>query len=79
MQDDAVLRRCSCNFDRCFNVGITAGLVTEALEAGGAVLSGGTGMLSGSSAWIAGHDSICRYTALADSGGGSARVASRGS
>ena len=27
-------------------------------------------MLSGSSALIASHDSICRYTALADSGGG---------
>ena len=28
-----MLRRCSCNFDRCFNVGIAAGLVTEASEA----------------------------------------------
>ena len=53
-----MLRRCSCNLDGCFDVGVPAGLVTEASEAGGAVLSvAKTRMLSGSSAWTANHDS----------------------
>ena len=41
MQDNTTLRRCSCNLDRCFNVGIRTGLVTEASETVGTFLSGG--------------------------------------
>ena len=41
MKDNTMLCRGSCNLDRCLDVGISAGLVTEASKVGGTVLSSG--------------------------------------
>ena len=40
MQDNAVLCSGSCNFDRCFNIGVAAGLVAEAAKAVGTFFPG---------------------------------------
>ena len=40
MQDNAVLCSGSCNLDRCFNIGVAAGLVAEAAKAVGTFLPG---------------------------------------
>ena len=41
MKDNTMLCRGSCNLDRCLDVGIAAGLVTEATKASGTFLSSG--------------------------------------